>query len=170
MIIEVRAYARAGLLGNPSDGYYGKTISISVRNFGAHVTLYETPDLHIEPQEQDINVYKNISDLVESVDSVGYYGGDRLIKATIKKFSDNIKIYNGNIYDHQLFDNKFDLVCTLGVLIHIPDNKIDTAIKNIYKCSDKYIFVAEYHNVDNSNKNKIGIYRGKQNSCFSRNS
>ncbi len=26
-----RAYARAGLLGNPSDGYHGKTISFSVR-------------------------------------------------------------------------------------------------------------------------------------------
>ena len=26
-IIRKRAYARAGLLGNPSDGYNGKTIS-----------------------------------------------------------------------------------------------------------------------------------------------
>ena len=25
-----RAYARAGLLGNPSDGYHGKTLSFSV--------------------------------------------------------------------------------------------------------------------------------------------
>ena len=45
MIIEQRAYARAGLLGNPSDGYYGKTISITVKNFGAHITLYESPEL-----------------------------------------------------------------------------------------------------------------------------
>ena len=27
MIIQTRAYARAGLIGNPSDGYFGKTIS-----------------------------------------------------------------------------------------------------------------------------------------------
>ena len=33
IIIRKRTYARAGLLGNPSDGYYGKTISIIVRNF-----------------------------------------------------------------------------------------------------------------------------------------
>ena len=57
MIIETRAYARAGLLGNPSDGYHGKTISISVRNFGAHVSLYQTPELRIEPQIQDKNEY-----------------------------------------------------------------------------------------------------------------
>lgn len=86
MIIESRAFARAGLLGNPSDGYFGKTISLSVKNFGAHVTMYETPELCIEPQPQDRNVYKNMNDLVESVKAVGYYGGDRLVKAAIKKF------------------------------------------------------------------------------------
>jgi len=49
LIIEERAYARAGLLGNPSDGYFGKTISIIVKNFGAQVTLYQSPELKIEP-------------------------------------------------------------------------------------------------------------------------
>jgi len=101
MIIETQAFARAGLLGNPSDGYFGKTISIIVRNFGAHVSLYQTPELKIEPQHQDQNVYRNIYDLVESVSLVGYYGGDRLIKAAIKKFCEycsqnNIKLSNKN--------------------------------------------------------------------------
>jgi glucuronokinase len=86
MIIESRAYARAGLLGNPSDGYFGKTISISVRNFGAHVSLYETPELRIELHEQDQNVFRSIYHLSDSVSSMGYYGGIRLLKAAIKKF------------------------------------------------------------------------------------
>jgi glucuronokinase len=86
MIFESRAYARAGLLGNPSDGYFGKTISIIVRNFGAHVSLYESPELHIEQQDEDRNIFRNIYQLVEAVDLTGYYGGDRLVKATIKKF------------------------------------------------------------------------------------
>lgn len=85
MIIESRAYARAGLLGNPSDGYFGRTISVSVRNFGAHVSLYESPELKIEPQPQDTHIYKNIYDLVDSINMHGYYGADRLIKAAIKK-------------------------------------------------------------------------------------
>ncbi len=101
MIIDSRAYARAGLLGNPSDGYFGKTISISVRNFGAHVTLYQSPELHIEAQPQDVNRYQNIHTLVESVNLHGYYGGDRLIKAAIKKFyeycqSRDLKLENKN--------------------------------------------------------------------------
>ena len=86
MIIESRAYARAGLLGNPSDGYFGKTISISIRNFGAIVSLFESPELIIEQQEVDRNKFRNIYHLVETVSLTGYYGGDRLIKASIKKF------------------------------------------------------------------------------------
>ena len=99
MIIETRAYARAGLLGNPSDGYFGKTISIIIRNFGASVQLYETPELIIE--ELNINSFRNIYHLTETVNLTGYYGGDRLIKATIKKFCEyceqnDIKLGNKN--------------------------------------------------------------------------
>lgn len=101
MIFESRAYARAGLLGNPSDGYFGKTISIAVRNFGAHVSLYETPELQIEQQIEDQNIFRNIYQLVESIDLTGYYGGDRLVKATIKKFCEycenkSIKLHGKN--------------------------------------------------------------------------
>jgi glucuronokinase len=101
MIIESRAYARAGLLGNPSDGYFGKTISIIVRNFGAHVSLYETPEMCIEPLEQDRNIFRNIYHFLDSVQLTGYYGGDRLVKAAIKKFCEyceqsGIRLHNRN--------------------------------------------------------------------------
>jgi len=101
VIIEERAFARAGLLGNPSDGYFGKTISITVKNFGAHITLYQSPELQIEAQTQDINEFANIYSLIERVKIHGYYGGDRLIKAAIKTFyeyclQNEIKIENKN--------------------------------------------------------------------------
>jgi glucuronokinase len=86
MIIECRAYARAGLLGNPSDGYFGKTISIIVKNFGAIVSLYQTPELVIEEMEVDRNSFRNIYHLTETVRRNGYYGGRRLVKAVIKRF------------------------------------------------------------------------------------
>lgn len=100
-IIETSAYARAGLLGNPTDGYYGKTISIIVRNFGARILLYPSPELHIEAQEQDVNIFRNMYHLIDSINLTGYYGGSRLIKATIKKFGEyceinKIKIENKN--------------------------------------------------------------------------
>jgi len=101
MIIESRAFARAGLLGNPSDGYFGKTISIIVRNFGASVSLYESPELRIEETEVDLNTFRNIYHLVDSVKLTGYYGGARLVKAAIKKFweyceTNHIKFTNKN--------------------------------------------------------------------------
>jgi len=52
MIVRTRAYSRAGLAGNPSDGYFGKTLSVIIKNFFAEVTLYETPELEIIPNEQ----------------------------------------------------------------------------------------------------------------------
>jgi len=88
MIINNRAYARAGVFGNPSDGYFGKVIAISVKNFYAEVTLRESRDLRIEEKKQDLNVYRNIHDLVNKINLYGYFGGVRLIRATIKKFHD----------------------------------------------------------------------------------
>lgn len=94
MIIETRAYARAGLLGNPSDGFFGKTIAISVRNFGASISLYESPELLIEAQSQDANNFKSIYHLRDSVSMLGYNGGIPLIKAGIKKFTDYCEVKN----------------------------------------------------------------------------
>ena len=88
MIITTSAYARAGLIGNPSDGYFGKTISIILKNFAATVTLYETPELVIELSQQDHSIFNSIHDLALDVRLNGYYGGVRLIKATIKRFWD----------------------------------------------------------------------------------
>ena len=86
MIIEERAYARAGLLGNPSDGYFGKTISVSVKNFGARVSLYESPELRIELPTDDSHEFPNVHTMIERIRQHGYYGADRLIKAAIKRF------------------------------------------------------------------------------------
>ena len=86
MALESIAYARAGLVGNPSDGYNGKTISVIVRNFAAKVTLYEDEEVKIVPSMQDRDSYKSVRDLVDDVKAQGYYGGIRLMKATVKKF------------------------------------------------------------------------------------
>lgn len=88
MIIRAQAYPRAGLIGNPSDGYFGKTISFVFRNFRAEVALYETPDIEILPNTRDHSRFKDIHHLVEDVCLFGYYGGIRLLKATIKRFYD----------------------------------------------------------------------------------
>lgn len=87
-LIRTRAFARAGLLGNPSDGYFGKTISLPARNFWAEVVLYEWPELEIVLARQDRCSFNSLEELCEDVRQHGYYGGLRLVKATLKKFAD----------------------------------------------------------------------------------
>ena len=88
MIIRTHAYARAGLIGNPSDGYFGRTISITCRNFSASVSCYESPRVAIVPRRRDQLEFNSIAELVNDVRINGYYGGIRLIKAAVKRFYD----------------------------------------------------------------------------------
>ena len=89
MIFRTKSFARAGLVGNPSDGYFGKTISFIVRNFQAEVTLWESPRLEILPAARDHSIFQTIAQLADDVRSYGYYGGVRLLKATVKRFYDH---------------------------------------------------------------------------------
>jgi glucuronokinase len=88
MLITTKAYARAGLVGNPSDGYFGKTISFIIRDYWAEVTLFESPELTIQPTERDHSVFSGIDALARDVRQFGYYGGIRLLKASVKRFHD----------------------------------------------------------------------------------
>lgn len=88
MIIKTYAYPRAALIGNPSDGYFGKTIAFTFSNFRAEATLFETPELVIEPSVRDGSTFNSIQGLAEDVKHFGYYGGIRLIKSAIKCFYD----------------------------------------------------------------------------------
>lgn len=87
-MIETYAYARAGLLGNPSDGYFGKTIALIARNFRARVLLYPSARLEIRPSKADMPVFENLEDLYQTTRWRGYYGGIRIIQALIVRFLD----------------------------------------------------------------------------------
>jgi glucuronokinase len=86
MIIRTRAHPRAALIGNPSDGFFGKTIAFTFRNFRAEITLYETPELEIAPSTRDHNRFQTMRSMFDDIRRFGYYGGIRLIKAAIKRF------------------------------------------------------------------------------------
>jgi len=99
LIIRKKGYARAGLLGNPSDGYHGKTISIILRNFWANVVLYEWDSVDIVLAKRDRASFHSVNDLAKDVELHGYYGGIRLIKATIKLFVDYCQEQGLDLHD-----------------------------------------------------------------------
>ncbi|MGD2176051.1 MAG: hypothetical protein PVJ27_11655 [Candidatus Brocadiaceae bacterium] len=88
MIVNKRTYARVGFVGNPSDGYYGKTIAFTIAEFFAEAVLFESPELELRPAPQDHAIFESVDDLVANVQRNGYYGGIRLLKAAAKKFAE----------------------------------------------------------------------------------
>lgn len=82
-----RTYARVGLLGNPSDGFYGKTISLSIKNFWAEAKIVESDTLELKRHPlNDPTVFGSLSDLYKVSVHTHYQGGLRLMQATCKYF------------------------------------------------------------------------------------
>lgn len=86
-----------------------------------------------------------------------HYAVNRATKRT-----NNINIIQGSALDIPFKDGFFDLVFTAGVLIHIAPSEIDTVMKEIYRCSNRYIWGYEYWADEYTTK----TYRGKNNLFF----
>jgi glucuronokinase len=86
-IVTGTAFARAALVGNPSDGYGGRTISFAFRDFSARAVVYEWPRVEIIPGPSDQVTFGSVDELVADVEANGYYGGLRLTKAAIVRFA-----------------------------------------------------------------------------------
>ena len=87
-MVEKKTCARIGLMGNPSDGFYGKTVSSCITNFYAKLALTENELMKIVPHQLfDPTEFSNLKELEVVSNRDGYYGGIRLIYATCKRFS-----------------------------------------------------------------------------------
>ena len=86
--IRTRSFARAGLLGNPSDGYFGKTVSFTFTQFGVELVMTESSRIRFQQGEVDDATFASMDEMSRNLRLYGYYGGIRLLKATSKKFFD----------------------------------------------------------------------------------
>src|SRR5690349_16619631 len=78
VIVESVAYARAGLAGNPSDGYFGKCIAVIVKDFSARVWLEPHDRIEIIPSPEDRPAYASLDDFMHEIQLHGFYGAERL--------------------------------------------------------------------------------------------
>ena len=133
MLIHTESFARAGLVGNPSDGYFGKTLSIAFRNFSAKLTMYESPELVLEPGDVDDAVFASPEALLRDIQLFGYYGGIRLMKAVSKLFF--LYCYDHGVppskvnssFFNKIFDGlfmNFSDISTISLGIVAENNKI----------------------------------------------
>ena len=104
------AYPRAALIGNPSDGFGGMTISFVFSDFHAEVKLEESDHIEVLPGLVDHLKWKNLDEFRTSVSTMGYYGGIRLLKATLLVF---LKHCQAN--DIQLHERCFQLSYTTDI-------------------------------------------------------
>ncbi len=84
--VNSRSFARAGFLGNPSDGYYGKTLSFTFSEYCVDLHLAESSRLRFMPGEVDDAAFDSPRELVRNLRLYGYYGGVRMLKAVSKLF------------------------------------------------------------------------------------
>src|SRR5262245_18033129 len=79
------AYARAGLLGNPSDLYGGRVLAVALANFRAEVSVEPAADFAIVPGAGDRLDCANAREAVAALDAVGCEDGVRLLRAALRK-------------------------------------------------------------------------------------
>jgi len=83
-----------------------------------------------------------------------------------KQKTQGMNIIQGTAYDIPFKDQYFDLVFTSRVLIHMNPDEISKAIKEIVRCSKKYIYGNEYYAEELT---EIKNYHGQNNIAWKRN-
>lgn len=81
-----RVHARAGLVGNPSDGYGGRVVAASVGDFSAAVECRASDRVVLRPGPADAREWEDLDAFAQDVEARGYHGGIRLLKAALHTF------------------------------------------------------------------------------------
>ena len=154
-IIRRRAYCRAGLIGNPSDGYNGRTISFTMENFYAEVVLYPWDELEIVWTDQDKHRFASLDALVEDVNLNGYYGGIRLVKAAIKRFAEFCR--NQPEPEYTLHDGTFSIRYETNIPRGVGLAGSSAIVVATLKC------LAEFYGIDIAKRVQASLARSVEN-------
>jgi len=162
MHIETYAYGRAGLLGNPSDGYYGKTISLLVRNFRARVIVYPSARLEIKAGKADLPVFESLDDLYETTRWRGYYGGFRIILALLVRLSDYCR-ERGIALPNRNFTLEYESTVPLRLGMGGSSAIVTAALRGLIQYYDLRIPIEEQPNLVLETETKeLGVAAGLQ--------
>jgi len=123
--------------------------------------------------DKDINILEvgcNIGMMLVNLQEMGFRklnGLEIQPKAieTALQTTKGINYTEGSAYKLPFKDNEFDLVFTCHVLIHLPPGKIEEALKEMVRCSRKYVYCQEYYAKEIT---EIKNYHGKNNIVWKR--
>ncbi|NKB75825.1 MAG: GHMP kinase [Gammaproteobacteria bacterium] len=94
MTINIRTFPRAGLIGNPSDGFFGRTIAFTFDDFHVDLTLAESDQLELHQADVESVGFDNVEALIDAITRNGYGHHHGLLMATIKRFHQYIGMNN----------------------------------------------------------------------------
>ncbi|CAG9465784.1 unnamed protein product [Pedinophyceae sp. YPF-701] len=87
------------LLGDPSDGYHGSHVSLTLQAYWAEVSLAASPTLQLYVPEEEEG-FLNLDDLANNVQERGYQGGRSMLLAACKGFHAYCKDKNIQLVDN----------------------------------------------------------------------
>ncbi|MDP8298561.1 MAG: methyltransferase domain-containing protein [Candidatus Tantalella remota] len=137
------------------DREYKKMYGVTARSLGEEFLGELDRDIKI------LEVGSNIGNQLLLLQKMGFKNlyGIEINPTAVEKAKERTKGVNliqGSAFDIPFKDKYFDMVFTAGVLIHISPADIQKALKEIYRCSSKYIWGYEYY----SDKHEEIGYRG----------
>jgi len=85
-MIHTTGYPRAALIGNPSDGFHGRTIAFTFSNFSAQLTVTESARLILINEAGSQKIYCSLDEFDRQISVEGYDPDFCLVEATIQCF------------------------------------------------------------------------------------
>jgi len=121
------------------------------KNYG--ITRSKLNEVFVGNLNRSINVLEVGSNVGSQLLSLQKMGFENLYGIEINKYAvesakantKRINIIQGSAYDIPFKKGYFDIVFTSGVLIHIAPSDIQKLLKEIYRCSNTYIWGFEYY-------------------------
>jgi glucuronokinase len=163
--IHTKTWARCGLMGNPSDGFHGKTIAMTIGNFWASAELWESEQLQLIPHPlYDPSSFSCLADLHFVGKREGYYGGSRLLMATCKKFQE-LCTNNGIALPRKNFTLKYDTNIPRQVGLSGSSaivTSVFKALMQFYDLTSEHISLERQPSFILSVESELGIQAGLQ--------
>lgn len=144
MVIKNISYPRAALIGNPSDGFYGKTIAFPFNNFHVEAKLIEREGILMRQASDEI--FESINSFYAHYVSQGNQNPKHILYATVKKFLDYCKAEKIILHDRG-FEIEFDTTIPREVGLAGSSAIITAVLRNLLEFYNVTIPIVQQANL-----------------------
>lgn len=160
MVIKNISYPRAALIGNPSDGFYGKTIAFPFANFHVESRLIECDGVLIKQATEE--KFESINSFYAHYLSQRNHTSNHILSATLKKFVDHCRAENLILHDRGF---EIEFVTTIPREVGLAGSSaiITAVLRNLLEFYDVTIPIVQQANLILEVETKeMGISAGLQ--------